>query len=628
MKKLYKFLLISVLSSITLFYSCDTLELEQLTSPNALSTDQADPDLLLNSIQLSYRGSQRTFQANSAELGRISYMFGRNYLDNYGDGTLGGPWNSFYSNNLPNLQAIAALNEDPAKDYSYHLGMAKTMQAHTLMQLVDFLGDIPFSEAGQPFEFPKPKVDNDESVYNAAIAMLAEAKTHFEAASIPGASGIGTGTDLFYKGDASKWIKLVNTLQMRANLTTKNYAAVVSATNVIETAEDDFQFNYGTNVLSPDTRHPNYGSDYTDSGANIYQSNWLMSQMIGSFPFGDFSGSTDPRRRYYFYRQSFNAPGNMSIFRDIEGRFGPAGAAYLYNGDGNGETLSCSLQDAPLHMQFTPDEEIWCSMPVGYWGRVHGNDEGTPPDGFTRTAVGVYPSGGSFDGYPDAAPFIAHYEQEDGSITTDSSGEYIGYVASINFLYNQAVGLGDGGGGEGIDPIYLASYVDFMKAEANLALGDATAAATHLEAGMTKSIAKVQSFGALDSGADFSQAPGSVDFPNTVTDFITGKVAEFNAASTTTALDGTGFPTDKDKMDILGEQYFIAMYGGAGDAYNFIRRTGYPRTLARSLDSNPGPFPRTVLYPGSEVSANSNILQKLDLNTTVFWDTGVVNPAN
>jgi hypothetical protein len=610
MKKLYKFLLISVLSSITLFYSCDTLELEQLTSPNALSTDQADPDLLLNSIQLSYRISQRTFQQNSAELGRIEYMNGRNYLNNYGDGTVGGPWNSFYSNNLPNLQAIASLAENPDKDLSYHLGMAKTMQAHTLMQLVDFLGDIPYSEAGKPNEFPKPTVDDDESVYNSAIAMLAEAKAHFE-----GTSGIGTGTDLFYGGDATKWIKLVNTLQMRANLTTKNYAAVVSATNVIESEEDDFQFNYGDNVLSPDTRHPDYASDYTDSGANIYHSNWLISKMIGGYPYGDFSASTDPRRRYYFYRQSFNTPGNMSIFRDILGRFGAAGTAYLYDGDGNGETLSCSLQDAPLHLQFTPDEETWCSMPLGYWGRTHGNDEGTPPDGFTRTAVGVYPAGGSFDGYPDAAPFEAQF---------DSNGDYIGYVASINKLYSQAVGLGKGGAGAGMDPIYLASYVDFMKAEANLALGNATAAATHLEAGMTKSIAKVQSFGSKDSGADFSQAPDA----SNVASFIADKVAEFNAASTTTSLDGLGFPTTKDKMDILGEQYFIAIYGGAGDAFNFIRRTGYPRTLSRNIDSNPGNFPRTVLYPSSEVSANSNILQRLDLSTTVFWDTGVMNPSN
>jgi hypothetical protein len=611
MKKLYKFLLISVLSSITLFYSCDTLELEQLASPNALSTDQADPDLLLNSIQLSYRGSQRTFQANSAELGRITNMFGRNYLDNYGDGTLSGAWNSFYSNNLPNLQAIAALAENPDKDLSYHLGMAKTMQAHTLMQLVDFLGDIPWTQAGNPAEFPKPTVDDDESVYNAAIAMLAEAKAHFE-----GTSGIGTGTDLFYDGDASKWIKLVNTLQMRANLTTKNYAAVVSATNLIESAEDDFQFNYGTNVLSPDTRHPSYASDYTDSGANIYQSNWLMNAMIPSFDYmynvlwgtyneGDELVGSDPRRRYYFYRQTYNTPGNQSF---ILYNAAP-GAVYAYPQDfggdsSNGETLQCSLQDAPLHLQFTPDEDIWCSTMLGYWGRSHGNDEGTPPDGFTRTAVGVYPSGGSFDNQYDIPVYMA------------GSG--------ISNLPHGAVGLGKGAAGDGIDPIYLSSYVSFMKAEANLHLGNTAAAAALLEDGMTKSIAKVQSFGSRDPNANADLIPSATRVSN----FIADKMAEFNSASTTTGLDGTGFPTAKDKMDILGEQYFIAMYGGAGDAYNFMRRTGYPRTLARSLDSNPGSFPRTVLYPGSEVSANSNILQRTDLSTTVFWDSGVLNPAN
>ena len=596
MKKLYKFLLISVLSSITLFYSCDTVELEILTSPNALSVDQADPDLLLNSMQLSYRGSQRTFQANSAELGRISYMFGRNYLENYGPGTLTNSWNTYYSNNLTNLESIIALNANPDKDLSYHIGMGKTMQAHTLMQLVDFLGDVPFSEAGNPDEFPKPKVDDDEIVYAAAIAMLAEAKTLFQ-----GTTGIGTGTDLFYGGDASKWIKLVNTLQMRANLTTKNYAAVVSATNLIASADDDFQFNYGDNVLSPDTRHPNYASDYTSSGANIYQSNWLISTMVGQY--GDLSASTDPRRRYYFYRQNWRTPGSYALYEDVNGAFGPAGSIYISNGAGDGETLSCSLQDTPTHLQFTPDEEIWCSMPLGYWGRFHGNDEGTPPDNFTRTAVGVYPSGGSFDGRADAFPYVGD---------------------SPTATFGQAVGLGNGGAGAGMDPIYLSSYVDFMKAEANLALGNTAAAATHLEDGMTKSIAKVQSFGALDASADFSQAPSAA----TVTDFIDAKVAEFNAAAASTSLDASGFPTAKDKLDILGEQYFVAIYGGAGDAFNFIRRTGYPRTISRSIDGNADAFPRTVLYPGSEVSSNSNILQKTDLSTTVFWDAGIVNPAN
>ena len=613
MKYIYRLIVAAlfVTVSATSFYSCETTEMELLASPNALSSDQADPDLLLNSIQLSYKGSQRSFSGNASGMARISYMGGRNYFNNYGSGAVEGAWNSFYSTNQPNLLAIQSISEaNPDKDLSYHLGVAKTLQAHTLMQLVDFLGDIPWSQANNSADYPKPMVDEDVTVYDAALAMLTEAAGHFS-----GSPTIGTGTDFFYGGDSGKWMKLIKTLQMRANLTVGNYAAVASATGVIEDTADDFEFRYGTNVLSPDNRHPAYAADYDNSGANIYQSNWLMKTMVGQY--GDLSADTDPRRRYYFYRQTWRTPGNYTIFQDINGRFGPAGTIYLFDDDPNGETLACSLQDAPTHLQFTPDEDIWCSLPLGYWGRTHGNDEGTPPDGFTRTASGVYPAGGSFDGNADYTPFEAQF---------DSSGAYIGYVASMDQLYPQAVGLGKGGAGFGIDPIYLASYVDFMKAEANLALGNPTAAATHYEAGMTKSIAKVQSFGSRDGSADNTFAPGAAQ----VTAWVAAKVAEFNGSAGSTAVDGFGYPVAKDKMDLLGEQYFIAMYGGAGDAFNFIRRTGYPRTIARSLATpgESGPFPRTVLYPGGEVSTNSNILQRTDQATRVFWDNGVTNPAN
>jgi hypothetical protein len=126
--------------------------------------------------------------------------------------------------------------------------------------------------------------------------------------------------------------------------------------------------------------------------------------------------------------------------------------------------------------------------------------------------------------------------------------------------------------------------------------------------------------------ADLSQAPSAA----AVTAFVADRVAEFNAAPTTPNLDGNGYPIDKTKMDILGEQYFVALYGGAADAINFIRRTGHPQTLARSLEpeSGMGTFPRTILYPNGEIVANPNITQRTDLNTLVFWDTGATNPAN
>ncbi len=610
MKKIYKFLLMTIVVSSTMFYSCETLELENLASPNGLDPSKADADLLLNSIQLAYRASLITFNDNNASLARIDYFFGRDYFEDRPG--IGGPWNNLYSGMLPDIANIAALHS-AENDLSFQLGISKIMQAHVMMLLVDSLGDIVYSQANNPSEYPAPAVDDDQEVYNAALALLVEAKAHL--ASAPGTNA----TDMFYGNDNDKWITFANTLQMRANLTVGNYSAVASATNVITDTADDMEFAYGTNVLAPDTRHPDYNADYRSDGANIYQNNWLMNQMTGDsdewynlwgvWEIGDDMTpadplpTNDPRRRYYFYRQSWNTPGNFSML--YHSAAGTGAWPEFFGADStNGETLQCSLQNVPFHLEFTPDEEIWCSTKLGYWGRTHGNDEGTPPDNFLRTASGVYPAGGSFDNQYD----IPFYQGGSG----------------VGNLPSGAVGLGNGGGGAGVEPIMLASYVYFMKAEAELALGNTAAARTHLETAITTSINKVMSFGALDAAADSDLFPTAVE----IDDFMTTILGEFDAAPETSGLDGFGFPVEKDKWDILGEQYFVAMFGGSADAFNFIRRTGYPRTITRQIEPDPGSFPRTLLYPSAEIIANPNITQRTNLSTQVFWDQGVTNPAN
>ena len=603
MKKIYKYLLMTVVASSTMFYSCETLEMEDLASPNSLSADLADADLLLNNIQIAYLSAMQDMEFNGAALGRISHMGGRNYYNNFGGGTVSSAWYYLYAGMMPDIAAIEGLNTDGLLDF--HMGISKIMQSHVMMGLVDSLGDIPWSQANNAAEYPSPSVDSGESVYGAAIAMLDEAAGYLGTA--------GGGDDLFYGGDISKWVKLHNTLKMRANLTTGNYAAALAQTNVIESAADDFQFNYGDQELQPDTRHPWYQSDYQNTGANRYQSSWLMGLMAGSFDdyrnlyFDNWQPGTearlgDPRRKYYFYRQTYMTPGNQVALYF-------SGAAYLYPLDfgadsSNGETLQCSLQLTPNHLQFTPDEQTWCSNLGGYWGRAHGNDEGTPPDAFTRTASGVYPAAGSFDNQPDVQI----------------------YETSLSALPTGAVGQGNGGGGAGIWPIYLSSYVSFMKAEAAMWTGDTAMAAMYVEQGMNQSMAKVTGFISVDAEADVANAPSAA----WVAEFVTNTVAAFNAAPASSALDGFGYPVEKDKMDILGEQYFTAMYGGGNDAWNFVRRTGYPRTLQRALSdpAESGPFPRTGTYPSSEISANPNITQRGDNNTLVFWDNGTINPAN
>ncbi|MDX1331470.1 MAG: SusD/RagB family nutrient-binding outer membrane lipoprotein [Robiginitalea sp.] len=548
MKSLIKYITIVFIAG-GLLQSCETTDLDLRTSPNELASDQADPNLLLTSVQLAYGTNQQTFSNVSAELTRIDNMFGRVYFNNYSGATTNGVWARTYSSggngvgdgvqvgiltNLQNLEALDAANPD--LDLSFHIGVAKTLYAHSLMQLVDFLGEAAFTQAGNPAEFPAPVLDDGETVYDGAFALLGEAKNLLEGnPSTLGAS------DIYYNGDTAKWVKLVGTLQMKYHMmkgqNAQFQAIAANPANYISSSEDDFFLRYGTSELQPDTRHPDYAADYTPSGANIYQSNWLMETMLNE------GGTADPRIRYYFYRQTDETPGAGGVEPDEE-------------------RLACSLAQPPQH--YIDGGFTYCSVPNGYWGRSHGNDEGTPPDNFFRTAVGVYPAGGRFD--------------------DNSFGN---------------VGLGLGGGGAGIEPIIMSSYIDFWKGY--MAGSDAERKAFMLE-GIDKSITTVQTFGSLDGGADFSFEPDDAD--------IAAYVAEVDAAY------------DANPDNVFAEQYFITLYGGATDAWNYYRLTGFPNTLNPSWEPSPGPFPLTIFFPTNEVTTNVNVDQRTSLDQPVFWNSG------
>jgi len=579
MKKLFKYFMV-VLVAGSLFNSCDTTDLNLRENPNILGT--ADPALILNSVQLQYTGVMQNMNNRGSILTRISFMGGRDYFNNFQGATMNFAWSQVYSGIFPNLSALEDINANSDINYDFHVGVTKVMQAHSLLLLVDQLGTAVFSEANDPVAFPAPMLDDGASVYAAALSILDEAETLL--AADPPLIG---ATDLFYGGDTDNWIKAINSIRLKAYVTTNNVAAfnaVIAGDNFISDTADDLQFNYGTNVLQPDTRHPDYAADYTVSGANIYQSNWLMEKMLDN---------NDPRIRYYFYRQVGATPGA--------------------DAPPDEETLVCSLVTPPQH--FIDGGFTYCSVPQGYWGRTHGNDEGTPPDGFQRAASGVYPAGGKLDGNLFA----------NGSVVLQDDGSY-------DFEYDitdDGVGLGLGAEGAGIEPIILASYIDFWRAD--MATSDADKS-SFLRAGMEKSIAKVTSFG------DPSFSAGALLDESTF-DTSTGEI-------TNAVLAGSKLPTDADitayvdgvitdydnangdgKENIYAEQYWIALYGGAAESYNYYRKTGFPTTLTPNWELNPGPFPRSFLLPQNEVTTNPNLTQRTDLTNQVFWDTNPSSPA-
>ena len=467
MKNLFKIFSVVAIVGVLSLQSCETTELDLRENPNALSKDQASPDFLMNQVQLSFASWVESFGNIGAELARIDYHSGRTYENNFSPSTFDGRWSSAYAGMFEDIKALAPLAEEGGLDT--HLGISKFIKAYVAITLVDYFGDVPFSEANLGGENFNPSADAGATVYASAMALIDEAIGHFNA------GGPAVANDFYFSGDADAWVKACNTLKLKALMTSRlvdsgavsAFNSIISGGNYIASSADDMQFTWGIEALQPDSRHPRYRSDYTATGGGYYQSIHLMNYMLEN---------DDPRRRYYFYRQNAETPGQD-------------GAAPAL------ETLGCSLQEAPAHYDGFP----FCGLSDGYWGRDHGNDEGIPPDGFLRTIHGVYPAAGRFD---------------------DSTFE-----GSLQ---------GDGGKGAGVTPIMLASSVDFWTAEAALLGGDAAAAKTAMLAGLAKSVAKVQGFASLDPTADDSFAPDAA----AVTAHADAVAAAFDAAVTAGEADG------------------------------------------------------------------------------------------
>ena len=565
MRKINNLIKMLVLCGGLFFASCETTELDLTQNPNALSPVDADPDFYLNQIQLSYAYLIESFGNTAGAVTRIDYMNGRDYANAYQPGSFNGRWSSAYQTIMQDIREMNILADEAG--LTHHKGIGQFIEAHILMTLVDFFGDIPYTEAFQGAANLNPMSDSGESVYAVALGLLDSAIANFNSDALGEPTWVGGRIDPFYNGDWSKWTKAANTLKMNAYMNTRNvdgsalanFNAIVASGNYISTNADDFQFGWGTEAIQPDSRHPRYRSNYTATGGGSYMSNSLMDYMRGGFDGGyDIGGGVfiaDPRIMFYYHRQTNPTPG-------------------IAGAPANEEVLECGLQNAPAHYA----GYVFCANPQGWWGRDHGNDNGIPPDGFLRTLAGVYPAGGKLDDWS--------------------------YGGQQN---------GDGNGGNGITPILLASWQDFLIAEAELVSGDPTAAKNSMFAGMAKSMDKVLNFYPRTERFDAIMDIyfGGLSF--VVNSFYARVDAEWDAAD--------------NVMDVLGMQSFVAQYGNGLGAYNFYRRTGFPTTLQPNIEPNPGGFIRSFYYPADHANNNSNISQKSGVTDPVFWDNGGASPG-
>jgi hypothetical protein len=554
--------------------ACTDLD-ELLVNPNGVSPDQADAVSLYNSVQLEFNdvASNQTVYTFAGGLARMdSETGGFSYQASHGPDEFGGLWSTAYAGLFPDADAYIALAAP--LNLNAEIASVKIMKAYSYIVLADLFDGVPVSQAGLGNAAEPnltPGNDTGLEVYAAAVTELDEALVLLDSA----ANFASAAFDNFYGGNASGWATFARTLKVRAAVATRlvdgagGVATVDNAGDIITANGQNFEWTYGNSRANPNNRHPFYNDSY-ENGDGRYQSNWYMWLMAES------KGFRDPRTRYYFYRQNLDL---ASIYGELDGA----------------NSFDCIFTQVP-DPDFLPEhyEAVSADMPYclgsytqNYFGRDHMNGSGIPPDGQLRAVYGLYPAGGKYD-------------NEDGNDAGDV----------------QNAGT-DGAEGEGISPIWQASWTHFTLAEAVLMMGADGSARELLQAGIELSQDRVRSF---EDKVDKTRILATVPVPVTVEDtfepdsnfvnYVTYVMDEYDLAT-----------TDDERLGIVAREYLIALWGNGIEAYNLYRRTCLPANIQPAIDPNPGPFIRSALYPANHVNLNQNASQKSSFEVPVFWDT-------
>ena len=205
----------------------------------------------------------------------------------YGEDAYNGPFSQVYTGGgLLDLRKIQ-VTSDSANDKVYG-GIGRVMEAMAVGIAADVWGDIPYTEALT--NSAAPALDPQEQVYAAMQAKLDTAVTLL-------ATKTGTGpasADLFYGGDAAKWLRLAHTLRARFYLHVAERQGNSAYQSALAEAQQGLQ--KGDDLRSYQSDDPNEQNSWYQF--TVIQRAGYMSP--GAFLVNLLQSRNDPRLAQYF----------------------------------------------------------------------------------------------------------------------------------------------------------------------------------------------------------------------------------------------------------------------------------------------------------------------------------------
>ena len=222
--------------------SCEEFE-EMNENPN--EPISVAPDVLFPS---AIRQSMNTMVTESFLLGnnaaQLTSKTLRTEVDSYNWNAFPTVWEGMYES----LTDVMVVQDAAVEQGNQNLeGAAIVMKSWILATLTNAYGDIPYFDAigGDEGNFT-PAYDNQEAIYADILSELARADGLL-------ASGNGSiSGDILLGGDATKWRKLANSLQLRLLMYASNqlsdaptqFAQIVSTGNIMTSNDDNAVLNY------------------------------------------------------------------------------------------------------------------------------------------------------------------------------------------------------------------------------------------------------------------------------------------------------------------------------------------------------------------------------------------------
>jgi hypothetical protein len=151
-------------------------------------------------------------------------------------------WNNAYVNVI--TQAKITSTKALAEGSPRTAGAAQVIEAHCIGTVTSLWGDVPYSEIDITGKNLTPKFDPQAAVYKSIQDLLDKAISNLQKTTGP---SIPSDKDLYYNGDATKWLKVAYSLKARYYLHTKEYLlAKNNAILGINSASGDFVAKFGT----------------------------------------------------------------------------------------------------------------------------------------------------------------------------------------------------------------------------------------------------------------------------------------------------------------------------------------------------------------------------------------------